>query len=151
MFEEYQGSAGAVELQMDLMNPFNAFELVRDPSLENLIKSAYILSMAYLGYYGASAFVGEAAPGFWVRQALSYEASKGALKAGVRFVPTAASATPYLVGGAVVGGTIHAIETGDTTYTLQHQLMMPFFNWWLGDLGKNDTRGGSEHGLFYGR
>lgn len=151
MFEEYrrEGSSGAVELQMDLMNPFNAFELVRDPSLENLLKSAYMPSMAYLGYYGASALVGEAGPGFWVRQAISYEATKSMLKAGARFVPTVVSAAPYAVGGAVVGGTIYAIETGDTTYTIQHQTMMPAINWWLRGLGKNDTRGGSEYGLFY--
>ncbi len=93
MFDEYEGSSGAVELQIDLMNPFNAFELIKDPSMENLIKSAYIPSMAYLGYYGASALVGEAAPGFWVRQALSYEATKSALQAGVRFVPTVAVAS----------------------------------------------------------
>ncbi len=55
----------------------------------------------------------------------------------------------YVVGGAVVGGTIHALETGDTTYTIQHQLLMPPINWWLSDLGRNDTRGGSEYGLFY--
>ncbi len=93
MFEEYEGPSGAVELQLDLMNPFNAFELVKEPSMENLIKSAYMPSMAYLGYYGAATLVGEAAPGFWVRQALSYEATKGTLQATARFVPSVAIAS----------------------------------------------------------
>ncbi len=85
-----EGIDDAIEIQLDLMSPFNIFDMVKDPSLETLIKSAYMPTMAYLGYYGASALVGEAAPGFWVRRALSYEATKGALQAGVRFVPTAA-------------------------------------------------------------
>ncbi len=93
MFEEYEGASGAVDLQIDLMNPFNAFELVKEPSMENLLKSAYMPSMAYLGYYGAATLVGEAAPGFWVRQALSYEATKGALQATARVAPSVAIAS----------------------------------------------------------
>ena len=129
---------------MDLMRPFNVYEMVREPSLENLIKTAYMPAMAYLGYYGASALVGQAGPGFWVRQAIRYEN----LKHTARVVSPLVRVVPYAPAGAVVGGTIHAIETGDTTYTIQHQMMMPFFNWWLGDLGTNDSRGGREYALF---
>ncbi len=142
MFEEYQGSSGAVELQMDLMNPFNAMELVREPSLENLIKSAYMPFMAYLGYYGASALVGQPGPGFWVRQALSYEATKTTIQATARSVTTVA-VSPYAAAFAWLGlgflayrGILEALE-----YAIQDV--------WLGDFAKNDTRGGSEHGLFY--
>jgi hypothetical protein len=67
---EAEGVDDAVEIQMDLMRPFNVYEMVREPSLENLIKTAYMPAMAYLGYYGASALVGQAGPGFWVRQAI---------------------------------------------------------------------------------
>ena len=44
----------AVEIQADLMSPFGSVELVREPTLENLIKTIYLPATAATGYYWAS-------------------------------------------------------------------------------------------------
>ena len=91
MFDEYEGVSGAVSLQVELMNPLNSFSLIKEPTMENLIKSAYMPSMAYLGYWGAAAAVGEAGPSFYVRQAIKLENTKHAARAVSHTIPTARS------------------------------------------------------------
>ncbi len=57
------------------------------------------------------------------------------------------ASAPTLVAGAVIGGTIHAIETGDTRYTIPHLILEKPISSWLSGLG-DDSRGGSEYALF---
>ncbi len=49
----------------------------------------------------------------------------------------------------ITGGTIHALSTNDFSYHPASPLLDKAVHWWLGDLGRDDPRGGSEHGLFY--
>lgn len=103
-FDEFYGVEGAVDLQLELMYPLNTYELVREPTMENLIKTAYMPSMAYIGYTGASWMVGQSGPGFWVRQAIRYENFKTTVRAGHRVL------RPIIVGASRL--TPHALFYG---------------------------------------
>ena len=106
IFEEYEGVTGALRLQMDLMNPLNSYQLVQEPTVDNFVKTAYMPSMAYLGYWGASALVGEAAPSFYVRQAIRFENTKTGLRLISHSIPT----------GIVIGVPVAASVTGAVVY-----------------------------------
>ena len=136
-----EGLDDAVDIQLDLMSPFNVFDMVKEPSLETLIKSAYMPTMAYLGYYGAAKLVGEAAPGFWVRRALSYEAMKGTVKVGARFVPGVALASvPVAI--SVTGAV--AYEAGVNQPLRDAHFGAGAFTWWRGNSSS------SRVGLWFG-
>jgi hypothetical protein len=60
MFEEYEGAPGAIELQLELMNPISQLEIVTDPSLENLIRAAYMPGIGIAGYALVAKLTGEA-------------------------------------------------------------------------------------------
>jgi hypothetical protein len=68
IFEEYEGVTGGFQLQYDLMNPFNVIDMVREPSYENLVMTAYNPTIAYGGFKLASIVSGTAMPSFWTRQ-----------------------------------------------------------------------------------
>ena len=44
----------ALEIQLDLMSPLGVVTLYREPTLENLVKTAYMPAIAGSGYYWAS-------------------------------------------------------------------------------------------------
>ncbi len=146
----------------DVFNPIGYFELIQDPTADKAkeqalhfaIKSGILTTGAGLVWALSG---GGASMGMWFGASPPTAGRMFALKAdtyrqlfhGARHAaPYLARAAPYAGGAAVVGGTIHALETGDTTYTVQHQLMMPAFTWWLGGIGNNDPRGGREYALF---
>jgi hypothetical protein len=94
MFEEYEGAPGAVELQLELMNPISQLEIVTDPSLENLIRAAYMPGIGIAGYALVAVITGEAAPGFWVRRVVGYQNTKATVQVAGRF---AYAALPVVV------------------------------------------------------
>ena len=106
-FDEYYGVEGAVELQLELMSPLNTYELVREPTLENLVKSAYMPSMAYIGYTGASWMVGQSGPGFWVRQAIRYENVRATVRAGRQLLRPAIAGLARLTPHALFYGALY--------------------------------------------
>lgn len=89
MFEEYEGHLGAIELQLELMNPISQLEIVTDPSLENLIRAAYMPSIGIAGYALVAKITGEAAPGFWVRRVVGYQNTKATAQVLARGAYTA--------------------------------------------------------------
>lgn len=89
MFEEYEGAPGAVELQLELMNPISQLEIVTDPSLENLIRAAYMPGIGIAGYALVAKITGEAAPGFWVRRVVGYQNAKATAQVAGRVAYTA--------------------------------------------------------------
>ena len=89
MFEEYSGSSGAVQLQLELMNPISQLEIVTDPSLENLVRAAYMPGIGIAGYALVAKVTGEAAPGFWVRRVVGYQNTKATVQVFGRAAYTA--------------------------------------------------------------
>ncbi len=151
-----------IEFWSEVFNPMGYVDLVLDPTeakareqaLHFSIKSAMVTTAA-TGVWALSG--GGASMGMWfgaepptTRRMLALKADtyRQMLNAIRHAPPYLARAAPYAAGAAVVAGTTHAIQTGDTKYTLQHQVMMPVIEDWLSGLGK-DGRGGSEYGLFY--
>ena len=80
MFEEYDGPSGAIELQLELMNPISQLDIVTDPSLENLVRAAYMPGIGIAGYALVAKVTGEAAPGFWVRRVVGYQNMKATVQ-----------------------------------------------------------------------
>ena len=89
MFEEYDGPSGAIELQLELMNPISQLEIVTDPSLENLVRAAYMPGIGIAGYALVAKVTGEAAPGFWVRRVVGYQNTKATAQVLARGAYTA--------------------------------------------------------------
>lgn len=119
-FDEYYGVEGAVDLQLEFMSPFNAYELVREPTMENLVKTAYMPSMAYLGYTGASWMVGQSGPGFWVRQAIRYENIRTTVRAGSRLLRPVILGLGRLTPHALFYGALYG--TGQYLQSVYHDL-----------------------------
>lgn len=105
MFEEYEGPSGAIELQLELMNPISQLEIVTDPSLENLVRAAYMPGIGIAGYMLIAKVTGEAAPGFWVRRVIGYQNMKATVQVAGRVVYTS---IPVI---AVVGSAAAQRET----------------------------------------
>jgi hypothetical protein len=89
MFEEYEGAPGAVELQLELLNPISQLEIVTDPSLENLVRAAYMPGIGIAGYALVAKVTGEAAPGFWVRRVIGYQNTRATVQVAARVAYTA--------------------------------------------------------------
>lgn len=100
--DEYEGLEGGAQLQFELMRPFNVYDLARNPSAETFVKAMYMPSMAYLGYRGALAVVGETAVGFWTRQAGKFHDYKQVAKAVMPYVPIMAAYMGYFAVGSQV-------------------------------------------------
>ena len=103
--DEYEGIEGGVQLQWELMQPFNLYDMVRDPSTETVVKGMYMPAIGYTAYRLTTLAVGEAMPSFWVRAASRFHDHKTLAQVGVRSVPTVALVSaPVIssVGGAVI-------------------------------------------------
>lgn len=143
--KEYDDSPlGAASLYAHAFDPRNIGDVFTDPSPTNLAQIGFVPAHGYVAAQLVAFAVGERIA--WYELLFhNLDMKKRSIK---HVAPHLARATPYLAGAAVTGGTIHALETGDTRYTIQHQMMMPFISNWLSGLGQNDTRGGREYSLF---
>lgn len=89
--DEYEGFwEGGSQLQLELMSPFNTFDVIRDPSTETIVKGLYMPAIGYSGYRLATLAVGETMPSFWVRAAARYHDYKAVAQAASRTAPTMA-------------------------------------------------------------
>ena len=67
--DRYEGFSGGAQLQLELMQPFNLYDMAVDPSNETVTKAAYMPSIGYTSYWLTTKILGEAMPSFWVRAA----------------------------------------------------------------------------------
>ena len=162
--KSYPGDSAleALSWWADVFNPLGYLELASEPSEEKFAEQALHFSIKSAIVTAAAASVwalsgGGASMGMWfgaspptTRRMLALKADtyRQMMEATRHAAPHLARAAPYAAGAAVTGGTIHALRTGDTKYTVQHQVMMPFIENWLSGLGKDDARGGREYSLF---
>ena len=100
--DEYEDWEGGAQLQLELMRPFNMYDLATDPSSETLVKAIYMPTMAYLGYRGALAITGESAVSFWTRQAGRYHDYKQVAKAVAPYMPVMLAYMGYFAVGSQV-------------------------------------------------
>ncbi len=156
MFEEYEGAPGAIELQLELMNPISQLEIVTDPSLENLIRAAYMPGIGIAGYALVAKITGEAAPGFWVRRVVGYQNTKATVQVAGRVAYTAlpvvvvtasavaqrevwqnigdeqTGAIHFAGAGGMSGGSMPVVTSQDTsspTGTLSWKNLKALFSW----------------------
>lgn len=130
IFEEYEGVTGGFQLQYDLMNPFNVIDMVREPSYENLVMTAYNPTIAYGGFKLASIVSGTAMPSFWTRQV-----TKGYMTvSNLRYLSgVAARAAPYAPFVAAAHSQVMPMATGDYGKSLPGLVIEPIARKWLGD------------------
>ena len=67
--DRYEGFSGGAQLQLELMQPFNLYDMAVDPSNETVTKAAYMPAIGYTSYWLTTKILGEAMPSFWVRAA----------------------------------------------------------------------------------
>ncbi len=103
--EEYEGAEGGARLQLELMRPFNLYDLATDPSNESAVKAAYMPAIGFTTYWLVTKVLGEAMPSFWVRAASRYHDMKMMAQAAApHVVRTAQVAAPI----AIAAGSAYA-------------------------------------------
>ncbi len=103
--DEYEGLEGGVRLQLELMRPFNLYDLATDPSNETVIKAAYMPAIGYSSYWLVTKVLGESMPGFWVRAASRYHDMKMMIQAAAPHVARTAYVTAPI---ALAAGSAYA-------------------------------------------
>jgi hypothetical protein len=70
--DRYEGFSGGAQLQLELMQPFNLYDMAVNPSNETVTKAAYMPAIGYTSYWLTTKILGESMPGFWVRAGSRY-------------------------------------------------------------------------------
>lgn len=102
--DRYEGFSGGAQLQMELMQPFNLYDMAVDPSNETVTKAAYMPAIGYTSYWLTTKILGEAMPSFWVRAASRFHDIKMMAQAAGPYAGNVA-----LVTSPVVAATVGAI------------------------------------------
>jgi hypothetical protein len=137
--KEYDDSLqGAAEVQFDLMNIFDT-----DPYMF-MHSVAYGSGIAYGGFRWVALVTGEAMPGFWTRVIARGHMTAQTIRA---VGGLALRAAPYVPFGVVAGHSVYGMENPEKS--IPGLILSPAIDYALRDLGRNDSRGGQESGLFY--
>jgi hypothetical protein len=100
--DRYEGFSGGAQLQLELMQPFNLYDMAVDPSNETVTKAAYMPAIGYSSYWLTTKILGEAMPSFWVRAASRFHDIKMMAQAAGPYAANVAIVTAP-VATAVVG------------------------------------------------
>ncbi len=104
--DRYEGFSGGAQLQLELMQPFNLYDMAVDPSNETVTKAAYMPAIGYTSYWLITKMLGEAMPSFWVRAASRFH--------DIRMMAQAAA--PYAGNVALITAPVAAATVGAIGY-----------------------------------
>jgi hypothetical protein len=105
----------ALDIQMDLMSPLGTVELYREPTMENLLKAAYMPATAAAGAYWATLFNTMPGQGYSMIRGMAHTAdtlahvAKGSVTAARKFIPAVTAYTLVYFAARAAIGTYHDI------------------------------------------
>ncbi len=120
--DDYEGIEGGVQLQLELMRPFNLYDLATDPSNESAVKAGYMPAIGYATYLLVTKVLGESMPSFWVRAASRYHDIRMMAQAALPYVGRAVyvSAPIAVAAGSAYAQTQVWDEIGDPMTGAMH-------------------------------
>jgi len=105
----------ALDIQLDLMSPFGAVQLYREPTMENLLKAAYMPATAAAGAYWATMFNTMPGQGYSFVRGMAHTAdtlvhvAKGSATAARKLIPAVTAYTLVYFGAQAAIGYYHDV------------------------------------------